>query len=318
MNKSEPLLIRLAKVLSLLLIALSVSFFYETASRYFKIFNIIYLTDTQAIPLESLSKLDVLDPHLLAKGREEMSKHRVTIAGITRDNAADSPVMMRHIEHIGGLFADYLVILFENDSRDGTQAILHDWETKNNKVHIISKNYNNQKRAGLQFLADARNHYLETIKSDPKYKDFDILMVVDMDMKYGIDIRGIEDSFAQIDRWDGVRSNGISDEAGHMFDMFAFRELVAPLKPEVEADQYLWGKVPVPGKRKVYEANSGLLEVDSCFGGMAFYKMKAIEGCLYDGGDCEHVAFHECMRTRNGARLFMNPAQMLRYSHFRE
>ena len=53
--------------------------------------------------------------------------------------------------------------------------------------------------------------------------------------------------------------------------------------------------------------------VYSAFGGLAIYKLNYTEGCSYIGEykkssgllvhDCEHVAFHRCMRKRNKARI---------------
>ncbi len=315
MITKKPLHKRLLQVLGLVCIVVCFGYISKILIHRPKT-KVLYLPDPQSVPLGTLETLNVLDPNVLATGTVEMKKHKVVIAGIIRDNAADAPVAMRYVEHIGSAFEDYRVVLFENDSSDGTQAILRYWEASNPKVHVISKQYNNHKRANLQFLADARNHYLDKIRSDPEYKDFDILMVVDMDMKYGIDIRGVEDSFSKIASWDAVCSNGIFNQEGKMFDMFAFRENELSWKPSAEeADQYLWGKIYVPGER-VYPVGSDLVPVHSCFGGLGFYKMKAIEGCKYDSGECEHVPFHDCMRVKNGGKMFMNPSQMIWYSHY--
>lgn len=55
--------------------------------------------------------------------------------------------------------------------------------------------------------------------------------------------------------------------------------------------------------------------VDSCFGGMAIYKTKSVQGCSYNHRyssppymlDCEHVIFHQCLRESNHARILSNP-----------
>jgi len=318
MKHQESSLLRLVKACSLVFVFFIFAYLPKIIV-YAQPIKVIYLPDPSTVPLARLKQLDVLDPKTLAKGSNEMSKHKVIIAGISRDNAPDSAVMIKHIETIGSMFSDYRVIIFENDSSDGTQGVLHNWELNNNKIRILSKRYWNRKRANLQFLATARNHYIDTIRSNPEYKDFDILMVADMDTKYGLDIRGIEDSFAQINKWDAVCSNGIFTGEGHMFDMFAFRKDDTSWKPRVEdADQYLYGIIAVPGVREIYPAGSDLVPVHSCFGGLAFYKINAIEGCSYEGGDCEHVPFHNCIRTKNNGKMFLNPSQMLKYSHFRE
>ena len=59
---------------------------------------------------------------------------------------------------------------------------------------------------------------------------------------------------------------------------------------------------------------SDLVPVTSCFGGLAIYRMemfKAAVGCDYDPTykptDCEHVAFHSCLRRKGFTRMFIDP-----------
>ncbi len=33
--------------------------------------------------------------------------------------------------------------------------------------------------------------------------------------------------------------------------------------------------------------------------------------------DCEHVAFHKCATDKNKMRMFLNPNQVIRYSHYK-
>ncbi len=268
------------------------------------------------LPLERLDTLDFIDPKVIDDGTKEMKKHRVIITGIARDNIKDLPVMIRHIEYVGSFFADYRVIVFENDSSDGTAEALASWSKRNPKVKAISQNFGNAKRPNIQFLADCRNKYLEAIV-DHEYNNFDIVMPMDMDMSYGIDVRAIVDSFSKFDQWGAVCSNGIFTKDGKMWDMFAFRNAELPYGPnEVSSAEY-WFKTVGKGQ-KIYDPKLALVPVYSCFGGMAMYKRQFIKGCRYrsDRDDCEHVLFNKCVRD-NGAKMFMNPAQVIRYSHYR-
>jgi hypothetical protein len=59
---------------------------------------------------------------------------------------------------------------------------------------------------------------------------------------------------------------------------------------------------------------SDLVPVTSCFGGLAMYRMEAFYasvGCDYDPSfkptDCEHVAFHACLRRKGFNRMFVDP-----------
>lgn len=265
-------------------------------------------------PLEQLQALNGLDPFVLAKGSNEMKKHKVVFAGITRNNAPDLPITLKTIEHIGGFFSDYRVIVFENDSNDGTKQILTQWKTNNPKIQVISEDYAIQKRPNIKFLAMARNKYIKALQ-DPQYAQFDMVIFIDMDMSFGIDVRGIQDSFAKIEMWDSVCSNGIFKNTGEMWDAFAFRNNEFPHDTRVPGYwNLLLSKI-----QKIYPAGTNLVPVHSCFGGLAIYKRSSILGCEYDSidEDCEHVSFHKCATAKNHMRMFLNPNQMIRYSHYK-
>lgn len=61
--------------------------------------------------------------------------------------------------------------------------------------------------------------------------------------------------------------------------------------------------------------------VESCFGGLAFYRASMFAQCKYSSvdGDCEHVHIHRCMRKLAAAkqqespRFWMLPAMKVVY-----
>jgi len=271
--------------------------------------------EPEFIKLEKFAALDAIDPAIYTAGLSEMKKHKVVIAGIARDNADDLAIMMRHIESLGELFADYRVVIFENDSIDGTKEILSKWKKRNSKVSILMKDFGNIKRPSIQFLADARNYYLDEFMGNESYRNFDLMVAVDMDMSYGFDLRGIEHSFSQYDKWDMVCSNGISNSKGETYDMFAFRSAEFPGALYNTPNYYK--NVTLKGQQQVFKPGDDLFPIFSGFGGMAIYKREFLKDCHYESvhDDCEHVALHECMLKRH-ARIFLNPAQVIRYSHF--
>jgi len=243
----------------------------------------------------------------------EKINHKVIICGITRDNAQDLPVMMHSIELTGDAFMDYRVVIFENDSKDGTKEILRKWQETNPKVKIVTQDFHNNKRPNIQFMANCRNKYLEEIDLHKEiYDPFDYLIVVDMDMRHGWDIKILIDSFKHQNehKWDVVCSNGLSSE-NVMYDAFAFRDNEFP---QNHREAGYWTEV-VPKiqskKRDKWQ------EVQSCFGGLAIYKREKIGSCRYssDEDDCEHVYFHRCIRN-NGGKVFLNPDQKIKYLHY--
>lgn len=255
--------------------------------------------------LEEYKQLNKLPNAIFENGEIEAKKHKVIILGISRDNIYALRNVTRHLENTGSKFADYRVVIYENNSTDGTKEFLKEWEVKNHKVTILSEDINPRKRSSILFLARARNKYIDYIAD--KFPDFDLLMVLDMDMHFGWDIRGIFDSLAKISQWDAVCANGIHEE-GKTYDAFAFRNDEFPLG--VEYKNY-WTKT-INEIQKVYPVGSPLVPVRSCFGAFALYKRDAIAGCRYDSvrEDCEHVKFNECLK----GKMFMNPSMVIRYS----
>lgn len=266
-------------------------------------------------PLEKMTKLDVLNTDTLNKGKVTLSQHKAIICAITRDNADDFWVMKRHIEFLGSQLNDYRVVIVENDSKDGTKELLAKWAFENPKVTIVSKDFHNKKRPSIQFLADVRNMYIDEV-NQPQYDNFKLLIVMDMDMSYGFDIRGLYHSFAFFDAWDAMASNGVSNLKGEMYDAFAFRNAEFPYAHYDKPTTY-WSEI-IPKMQRVYPVNTPLVNVTSAFGGLAIYKRNKLNTCRYASfkDDCEHIEFHKCLRN-NGGKMFMNPSQLIRYSHYK-
>lgn len=259
-------------------------------------------------PLERFKFLDGISTQNLRNGMIEMAKHKLVICGITRDNANALPNVIRHIENTASFFKDYKVIIFENDSSDGTKEILKNWSMKNDKVKILSKDYGFIKRPSIAFMAEARNFYLDELQNNHEYDDYDIVMVADLDFGKGWDARGIADSFSKINDWEAVCSNGSLRPYTNMYDTFAFLNL----EPNKCTHNEHFNKC---NHTKRYKVDEPLVPVGSCFGGIAFYKREFIKGCRYESHDedCEHIAFHQCMINKNHGRMFLNPSQFLRY-----
>lgn len=137
------------------------------------------------------------------------SGFKVVICGTSCDNVSDLLQVIKHIEYTGKFFKDYRVIIFENDSSDGSKDILSNWQQSNDRVKILSKDFGNNKRPNIAFLAKARNFYLEELENNSQYNDFEMVVIVDLDMRYGWDIRGVLHSFSHIEERDAVCSNGI-------------------------------------------------------------------------------------------------------------
>src|SRR5262245_58080831 len=75
----------------------------------------------------------------VARGRSAMRESRTVICGLARNVAAHLPRTKARIERLGSMFADYRVLVYENDSTDSTPAILNRWAKANRRVTSISE-----------------------------------------------------------------------------------------------------------------------------------------------------------------------------------
>src|SRR5262245_7073703 len=83
-------------------------------------------------------------------GRMAIREARTVICGLARNVAALLPRTIARIERLGGLFADYRVLIYENDSTDPTPALLSRWANRNRRVTVISQ------RRGKQLYGSVR------------------------------------------------------------------------------------------------------------------------------------------------------------------
>ncbi len=248
------------------------------------------------------------------KGYQKMKEQELIICGLARDVMQALPRTIARIERLGGKFKNYRVVIFENDSTDGTLEQLQYWQKVNERVEIISEKLGARKWGQVQDLgrmaqmATYRNRYLEHIR-EQQYQ-FDYLIVFDLDIPLGFSYDGIAHSFGY-ENWDLVGSNGIlvppyGDPIPNpiFYDAFAFR-------PK--------GNIPPKSLQKInalqFQRGEELVPVDSVFGGLTIYRAAGIlAGAQYSGEDCEHVMLHQWLRENGFDKQFLNPSQIVLYS----
>lgn len=263
--------------------------------------------------------------YITVLGRQKASEQSIIICGICRDVINNLKFNIARIEKIGELFREYKVILYENDSKDGTKKLLKDWGEANKNVFIISEDLGTQKftsvasfeRASL--LAECRNKYLNFMN---ERFDSDYVMMLDVDISGGWSYEGICNTVGHID-WDVVGSNGLlyglvdehgnivhsGDRAGRVFyDTYAFRRVSHPEPHSSEEINQL-----------VYSRGEPFVKVSSCFGGMAIYKRDAVRDVVYrseppNKAACEHAYFHFDMAKLGFDKIYINPSQITLYS----
>lgn len=187
------------------------------------------------------------------------------------------------MQKCGEAFADYRIIIYENDSRDGTNRILSRWPVQNPKVIFISEKLSFQDKLFLspsgackrtEVIAYARNRVLDIV-CKPEFDSFKYVIMGDMDFRTPWDIDEIIQIVNSPVKWDGVFANGLLPD-GRLYDMFAHRDRIQPVGPEILAgwwwQHHQWFKIdPSSDWRPVY----------SSFNGLGIYKRKSLLGCRY-------------------------------------
>ncbi|MGR8933736.1 MAG: hypothetical protein ACU837_05010, partial [Gammaproteobacteria bacterium] len=249
----------------------------------------------------------------IMQGKQRMQTSRAVFCGLARDVVDDLPSVSQRIESAAAMFADYRVVIYENDSSDGTLDFLHNWQQQNARVTVLHEHLNVQRWGSVPdldraaHLAYCRNQYLTHIAEH--FSDFDYFIVFDTDMPKGFSYEGLANTFGFAD-WDMVGSNGILvPQEGKpppdpmFFDAWAYRAV-----GDDEAQPF------DTINRLQFHRGEALHPVWSCFGGLAVYRMAcALGGAQYGGEDCEHVVLHRQLRQQGLARQFLNPSQIVFY-----
>ena len=248
----------------------------------------------------------------VALGHRRMAGQTVVICGLARDVAWLLPFTIARIERLGAMFADYRVVIYENDSRDDTKQLLTAWAARNPRVHVtqedrgdpVNPNARCLKRA--ERMACYRNQCLKTVRS--RFGDFDHAIVVDTDLVGGWSLDGVASTFGH-DDWDFVGSNGIIFKRLGLrmnvplqYDAWAFRrdEAFTPFTTE-EVNFMQWTR------------GESLVPVTCSFGGLGVYRMPAYLAGEYSGDDVDHVTHQRQARAHGFTRVFLNPSQITLY-----
>jgi len=227
---------------------------------------------------------------------------KAILACITRDDFYGLSVNRYQLEELGETFADYRIVVVENDSSSEYRDELAKWAASNHRVKVVSKTFDLKKRPSLAFLAKMRNFYLDEI-SKPEYEEFTRLVIFDMDVSHRWPIANISGSSAMDWPNFGARCfNVYNSRPGVHRDTLAFRSTEWAPNYTLKSPEGLTGETQrfVSYLVSDWTVEGLVMEVDSCFGGLAAYDRKAIGECRYDDEDpnCEHVAFNKCIRDR--------------------
>lgn len=217
------------------------------------------------------------------------------IVGCARNVGPSVDHVLSEMHRLGARFSDYEILVYENDSTDGTLSALRRHEGP--RVRILSET--NVRGPRTVRLARARNILLDAARA--MADRFRWLIVMDMDFVNRINMHGIDTAVAS---WDALRWNACTAVTIKYYDFFALR-LPGFMDYNCRQDKEAIAR---RGSCFTYDGTfrpDRVLWVDSAFNGLAIHRMDAVarsSDAKYKGegesGEevCEHVPFYKALK----------------------
>jgi hypothetical protein len=257
----------------------------------------------------------------IERGHAFARNKSVIFAGLIRDAGKAVETSYKMLRAMGRKFKDYHFIILEGDSSDDTVTQLERIAHRDEKFefHSVSLRMGNERgleQSRMTRMAKLRNRLKSFISSYVLRSPlWDLIFLYDFDLNlFGENVVLPHSVFNTLGRpitvfnkWDMICANSLrhlnndpTQRIGY-HDCFAYRTAGHDEFNGYDCGHTLAGTLfddfhPQP--------------VHSCFGGLALYKADLFTQCDYDTSvyDCEHVAFHRCMRDHGSqGRMFMDP-----------
>lgn len=275
----------------------------------------------------------------LEYGRLHFARSRVIICGMIRDREDQIPRLRRQIESITNIFADYAVIIVENDSRDGTRHELIRWaqdKQATGRIHVIGcgNQINDERLCNLSLVPTTpnisssmlriekmvllRNIYMKYIEDNAQFAKYEYVLVQDFDLQAYTYIDGLlaTSFYLSTDPTiDAICANGILQN-NLLMGMIPYKTYFDPYAHRDVQDWNWSGKYKNIWSSlfRQYPCNTGLIPVKSCFSGQTIYRYSSIRGKRYhtyldsyQQAVCEHVGLHETLN-----KIYLN-SEMIFY-----
>lgn len=253
-------------------------------------------------------------------GLQYANNCKVVICGLIRNGSKNIHKFIKKCENWCSYFKDYRILIVENDSRDNTRDLLLEWSRVNPKVIILgcginakecqlnlseTKSWDASKKR-ISKMIFLRNIYIDYIKN--YLKDFDYVIVCDIDLVGSVYIDGIMNSFGKLQKnkdIDVICANGVRK----YFRNFIYYDCYAHV---LEGEKYHNNNKNVHSLKVLRntlsnEYNPNMIKVKSCFGGFTIYNINSIINSKYssdldDALECEHTGLHSNMKN-----VYYNP-----------
>mmetsp|Transcript_100420 Transcript_100420/g.156864 ORF Transcript_100420/g.156864 Transcript_100420/m.156864 type:complete len:321 (+) Transcript_100420:75-1037(+) len=237
------------------------------------------------------------------------SSRSVVIVGALRSAEQQFVKSLDSLRSICEKFISCTMLIVENDSNDGTASALKAYAKQYKNIMVLmGEGLDVVSSSRTRHLATARNLLLDFVQENYASRDF--LIMADLD---GMTFEPVEAFMKPLSEqgWDVMTYN-----SANYYDFWALRC--------GSRTENCWNRAPntcydeFPCIRDL-QRGASRVEVDSAFQGIAVYKIPMIGSCKYNGTnaephaqtdeDCEHVAFHRCLRSQ-GAKIHISASRL--------
>ena len=267
---------------------------------------------------------------------KSINKSTIIICSIVRNAERGLQNNIPVIKRLCKMFADYRVVIYENDSVDKTKVLLSEW-MEEDKAHVVALLNNTDgaktipnaipggvnpfySRKRIAKIVQLRNYYMEYV--DDHHLTADYLMVVDLDVAK-LNLESILSSFDDgIPEWDAVTAYEFSTAPSlkrRYHDTYALvqngKSEEAQTEKSIRDAALQFAEIMKIGD---------WVKVDSAFGGLAIYRFDCVQGLRYqviDNADnkvevkCEYQSISRQMKDRGFDAVYVNPKMTLKYQN---
>lgn len=265
-----------------------------------------------------------------------MVNKSIVIGILARDCESALKKNIGKVESLGRHFLSYKVVIFENDSKDGTKKILQKWAGDNENIVLISENngtvtippqtdevpFPGWSKGRIEKMSGYRNRLLDEIGK--RFRP-DYLCFIDIDL-YDFSVEGIVSAIKNApDGWGGLFANGRNQCTVNgelrlfpcQYDPYAFLPLgvdyTLASSYKFTHDDDIYKGYAMHGF--VSENGNDYVPCQSAFGGIGVYRYSCIDGLRYSAcvlpeyekdsiALCEHVPFN-CKLAERGYKLYI-------------
>lgn len=244
-------------------------------------------------------------------------KLNVIFAGCARDCEKFIQKSLDNIKYYSSFFNKSIKIIVENGSNDKTREILE--KNKNpDDLYLNADHLNNLPIRGLR-LEKARNLIVEKIKNDLELKQYDLLIILDLDGSGNYKIKK-EHLTQSIDFLFSDKKTGavFANQLGTYYDMWTLRhsklckndfwaealqKITLKINQKDKISQKILDEISrefLSKKTFIFDAKLDPIKVLSAFGGFGIYKMKSVlqNNRLYKGTQIIDLEFKDSTKVK--------------------